>query len=151
MAAKRNELGRFIKTKEDRYCQDCGTVLCRYGKSIRCKACTNTYYNALGLRGMKWKKQSEKQKKIMKEKMSQEINDAPLKVGRDGYMCRYSKGKTFYEHRLIYCAANGLDEIPNGYDIHHINGNIQDNRIENLMMLSKSDHTKIHYLMRRGE
>ena len=35
-------------------------------------------------------------------------------------------------------------KIPPGYDIHHINENKADNRIENLECISKSDHTKLY-------
>ena len=86
--AERDKRGRFIKTKEDRHCLNCGKVLCRYGHSIRCKSCANIYYNALGLRGMKGKKQSEKQKQIMKnmrlgKKMSQDQKDKISKTNKE--------------------------------------------------------------------
>lgn len=45
-------------------------------------------------------------------------------------------------YRAIWEYHNG--EIPQGYHIHHINHDHNDNRIENLMMLSNSDHKKIH-------
>lgn len=43
-------------------------------------------------------------------------------------------------HRYVWEKERG--KIPLGYDIHHINENKADNRIENLECLSKSEHTR---------
>ena len=40
-------------------------------------------------------------------------------------------------------------EIPVGYHIHHINFNKLDNRIENLQMMTKSAHHKLHDRLRK--
>lgn len=48
-------------------------------------------------------------------------------------------------HRIAYLAFVG--EIEKGYDIHHINGNSHDNRIVNLIQLSKKEHRKVTALM----
>ena len=45
-------------------------------------------------------------------------------------------------HRYVWIKERGA--IPTGYHIHHINGDILDNRIENLKCLSSSDHSKLH-------
>jgi len=45
-------------------------------------------------------------------------------------------------HRLVYEAFVG--EIPNGYAVHHKDFNRQNNRVENLEVLSKKEHTKKH-------
>ena len=56
------------------------------------------------------------------------------------------EGKQRYLHHLVYLKANPhLLEIPKGFVIHHINFDLEDNRIENLIMLSRSDHIKLHH------
>ena len=50
------------------------------------------------------------------------------------------KGKLL--HRLIYEEVYG--SIPKGYAIHHIDGDKTNNNPGNLMLLSKSNHHKLH-------
>lgn len=45
------------------------------------------------------------------------------------------------EHRLVYESYYG--KIPDGYDVHHIDGDTYNNDIDNLECLSHSDHSKI--------
>ena len=48
-------------------------------------------------------------------------------------------------HRAVYRYYRG--EIPDGYIIHHIDGNPTNNDISNLQCLTNSEHRKIHHLM----
>lgn len=47
-----------------------------------------------------------------------------------------------FEHRRIWEDANG--PIPAGHEIHHVNGNGFDNRLENLQCLRMFDHRSMH-------
>lgn len=49
-------------------------------------------------------------------------------------------------HRIVY--RTFLGPIPEGYDVHHKNHNREDNRIENLELIKKSEHCKMHSLER---
>lgn len=48
------------------------------------------------------------------------------------------------EHRWIWEKHNGC-KVPVGFHIHHKNGDKIDNRIENLELISASEHRKLHY------
>ena len=69
-----------------------------------------------------------------------QIND----LGRP-YVLIYKDGKPKFIkiHRCLYETFVG--PIPKGYDIHHKNGNKQDNRVENLQILPIHIHRKMHY------
>lgn len=54
------------------------------------------------------------------------------------------KGRVM-EHIVIWEKENGK-ELPEGYVIHHINGIKDDNRIENLLMMTSAEHTKFHHI-----
>lgn len=58
----------------------------------------------------------------------------------NGYFRATRRDKHISLHRYKYTKEIG--PIPKGYDIHHINGDRQDNSISNLECLSKSEHTK---------
>ena len=56
------------------------------------------------------------------------------------YILKTFNGKQQYEHRYVWEQHNG--KIPPKMQIHHINGNKHDNRIENLSMISSAENNR---------
>lgn len=54
---------------------------------------------------------------------------------------REDKSKTFLLHRLVY--ETFLGSIPKNFDVHHLDGDKQNNTLNNLIALSKRDHLLI--------
>jgi hypothetical protein len=64
-------------------------------------------------------------------------------VGRDGYVRAWvNTTRPDYEHRLAWERVRG--PIAPGLELHHINGDRRDNRIDNLLLVSSSEHRRIH-------
>ena len=64
--------------------------------------------------------------------------------GQMRYKCINRKGnKTSYVHRKVIEDVLGKP-IPDGLQVHHINGNRLDNSIKNLQLISHKDHRRIH-------
>lgn len=68
-----------------------------------------------------------------------------LMIERNGYLMRWDNDRKryVYDHRLVMEAHLGRhlrsDEL-----VHHINHDKHDNRLENLMVMSRSDHQRLH-------
>jgi hypothetical protein len=60
---------------------------------------------------------------------------------RDGYY-RATSGARDLMHRDVWRLHNG--KIPDGFDVHHRNGDRSDNRIENLKLLGREEHASRH-------
>lgn len=58
--------------------------------------------------------------------------------------------KKIYRLQHRYIIENSLGRsISRGEVVHHINGDKKDNRLENLMLMSNSEHSRLHAKMRR--
>ena len=60
------------------------------------------------------------------------------------------KMRTFYCHVVVWESVNG--KKPTGFDIHHIDNNKLNYNIDNLLLVKKEDHKKIHkgWIMENG-
>lgn len=79
----------------------------------------------------------------------------PIKPTSDGYR-RIWVGKDHplastdgnaFEHRIVLYNAGVA--VPEGYDVHHRNGDKLDNRLENLEVLTRAEHA-LRHLNERG-
>ena len=59
-----------------------------------------------------------------------------------GYFAKTSRALI---HRVIWIYCKG--DIPKGYHIHHIDGNKANNQIENLQLISPSEHQSLHHII----
>lgn len=69
------------------------------------------------------------------------FNGFKYTVRTNGYFAKTKSGRS-YLHRDVWMFNNG--PIPKGYDVHHINGNKEDNRIINLDLIAINEHGKLH-------
>ena len=59
------------------------------------------------------------------------------------YRIKNGSHKNFVYEHLYILEQNGI-QIPDGYEVHHLDGNRQNNSPSNLIVLTKADHTRLH-------
>lgn len=65
-------------------------------------------------------------------------------INSHGYKIICLNNKEIPEHRILMEKYLGR-KLTNKEHIHHINGNRNDNRIENMMILTHREHMRLHY------
>jgi hypothetical protein len=90
---------------------------------------------------LKLQKATQSKKKYLQVRIFNKHTLSKTKVDKNGKPCNV--GKLQYIHRLVWEAFVG--EIPKGMTIDHIDGNPNNNNLNNLQLLSSRDNTIRHY------
>jgi len=120
-----------------RRCKQCGEPVQRYRSKkgrllmpVVCLACRERWRHPSGKDHWHWK--------------------GGERSSKDGYVRVWvAPGQRTLEHRAIWEAAYG--PIPPGMHIHHRNGDKTDNRLDNLVLASNSEHQHLHVERKLGD
>ena len=110
--------------------------------------------NGLELLGVKVRVSDFVKNKILSGRTKALVIDGELILfhkGTTGHWVNNSRfGKDIFLHREVYKQHTGLtDDDLLGYEVHHIDGDKDNNDISNLKLLSKKEHAKYHLVEAR--
>jgi hypothetical protein len=107
--------------------------------------------------GKKWLGTARKRKFCSQKCVSSGVHNGNYKGGRyvniQGYVCIWNPtvhSRYELEHRAIM-EIHLQRKLTKNEDVHHINGIKTDNRVENLQVMSISDHSKLHWKKIKNE
>jgi hypothetical protein len=61
-----------------------------------------------------------------------------------GHLTRKVNGKRQFVHRLVMAEAFGLKELPKKWHVHHIDGDGENNSLDNLALCTNAGHRHLH-------
>lgn len=57
--------------------------------------------------------------------------------------------KYVFQHNVVMCELLGLTELPDGFAVHHIDGNKTNNDPNNLALMLMSGHSRLHSILKK--
>lgn len=63
-----------------------------------------------------------------------------------GYLTTLHNGERQFVHRVVMAQALGLEKLPEHLEVHHIDENPLNNALDNLALVTRAGHAKIHSL-----
>ena len=69
-------------------------------------------------------------------------------INAKGYTVIWQSSRYIQESHIVWERTHGM-KLPDNLILHHINGNTKDNRPSNLMAMTRSNHTILHWRFRK--